>query len=147
MSCIITPIEHYGCKICGNEKIEANDMCASCNARQRKFERDSKKLEAKNQKKATYKIPKISEGLKTAMIDYVKAKREHLKEHPDCQIKLVGCQNDRKTNTIHHVAKRGKNLAKKEWFKTACIYCHDIVETKLSAAERREKGLLVTPKP
>lgn len=134
------------CKICGNPKIEANDMCASCNARQRKFERDSIKLEIKNQKKTAYKIPKISEKLKTALVEFAQKKIAHLKKHPDCQIKLVGCQNNRATNTVHHAAKRGVNLNKKEWFLTACEYCHHIVETKLSASERREKGLLITPK-
>ena len=137
------------CKICGSDRIENKELglCASCSSRHRKFERDSKKLEVKTQKKAAYKIPKISEGLKTAMVDYVKAKREHLKEHPDCQIKLIGCQNHRPTNTCHHCAKRGKNLSNKEYFKTACIYCHDQVERVMSAKERREKGLLITPKP
>lgn len=134
-----------GCDICGNKAIEANGKCGTCNARLRKFERDSKKLAQKNQKKASYKIPKISEPLKAAMVDYRKAKQEHLAAHPDCQIKLIGCQNDRRTNTVHHCAKRGKNLSKKEWFKTACTYCHDQTEFVLSAEIRREKGLLITP--
>lgn len=137
------------CKVCGNSKVENQtlELCASCSSRNRKFERGSKKLDSKNQKKAAYKIPKISEGLKAAMIDYVKAKREHLKEHPDCQIKLIGCQNNRPTNTVHHCAKRGKNLSKKEYFKTACQWCHDHTEFVLSAKTRREKGLLITPQP
>lgn len=136
------------CKICGNPKIENKELslCASCSARQRKFERDSKRLEVKNQKNATYKIPKISEKLKVALVDYKKAKDEHLKEHPDCQIKLIGCQNDRRTNTIHHCAKRGKNLNFKEYFKTGCLYCHNQVERVMGSKERREKGLLITPK-
>ena len=137
------------CKVCGNPKIENKELglCASCSARNRKFERDSKNLEVKNQKKATYKIPKVSEKLKAALIDYKKLRLEHLKEHPDCQVKLIGCQNHRPTNTVHHCAKRGKNLSKKEYFKTACTYCHDQTEFVLSAKTRREKGLLVTPKP
>ena len=137
------------CKICGSDRIENKELglCASCSSRQRKFERDSKKLESKTQKKAAYKIPKISEKLKTALVDYKKLRIEHLKKHPDCQAKLIGCQNDRKTNQLHHLAKRGSNLNNTDFFMTVCIPCHSTIETKLSAATRREKGLLITPKP
>lgn len=145
MSNLIEPTEHYGCKICGNPKIETNDMCASCNARQRKFERDSKRFGEKQQKKLTYKIPKISDKLKAELVTYAKRRKEHLQKHPDCQAKLVGCNNDRKTNQLHHLAKRGNNLNKSEYFMTVCVNCHSAIETKLSAQERREKGLLITP--
>lgn len=92
-------------------------------------------------------MPKISEKLKGALIEYAHKKAEHLKKHPDCQAKLLGCQNDRKTNQLHHGAKRGENLNKEEFFITVCVHCHSVIETKLSASERREKGLLITPKP
>ena len=135
-----------GCNICGNKATEANGNCGSCNARIRKFERQSKSLNEKTRKKWLYKIPKISDKLKAELVTYARKKKEHLEKHPDCQIKLVGCQNDRKTNSVHHPAKRGKNLNREEFFQTACIYCHDQVERVMSAKERREKGLLITPK-
>lgn len=88
-------------------------------------------------------IRQVSVKMAKELVIFEAKKAEHLKKHPDCQIKLVGCMNDRRTNTVHHAAKRGKNLNNEETFLTGCLYCHDQVETKLSAGERREKGLLL----
>lgn len=121
---------------CENYTEGNTDFCASHNHAMRKAKKDASKV------KVVTPIRKVSEKQAKELQVYEVLRAEHLKDHPDCQIKLIGCKNDRKTNTVHHCAKRGANLNKKEFFKTACLWCHDYVEFVMSAKERREKGLL-----
>ena len=94
-------------------------------------------------KKAPRPIHKVSKKMADQLKEYTMAKAEHLKEHPDCQARLKEiCRNDRRSNTIHHTAKRGKNLTNKATFLTVCVPCHDHIETVLSAKERRDLGYL-----
>lgn len=125
---------------CGNI-VENKDtgLCASCSAAIRKAERQAGK-----EKKPIRKIKPVSDSMRQKLKEYKPAKEQHLKEHPDCQVRLIGCQNNRETNSVHHAAKRGKNLANKETFLTACEHCHHQIEFVLSAAERRERGYLRT---
>lgn len=122
------------CIDCGNEKIEANGRCASCAAQKRKEQR----LDARPRK--TYRMPKVSVKQKEALKTYAVKRKEHLKKHPYCQLKLQGCTN--RATQVHHSAKRGINLNKEETFMSACECCHDQVERRLSAKERREGGFL-----
>lgn len=58
-------------------------------------------------KKAPRPIHKVSKKMADQLKEYTRAKAEHLKEHPDCQARLKEiCRNDRRSNTIHHTAKR-----------------------------------------
>lgn len=125
------------CVRCGNKIVENREtgLCASCSLDDRKSER----AEAKPVK--VYQMPRMSPKRKEDNKTYAVLSAEHLKEHPDCQIKLVGCTNQ--GNVVHHTAKRGKNLNVKRYFKTACVYCHNFIETRMSAHERREKGYLI----
>lgn len=125
------------CIRCGVEPIENKDtgLGANCAAMDRKAERAA----AKPVK--VYHMPKMSPKRKEENKTYAVLSAEHLKEHPDCQIKLVGCTN--KGNVVHHTAKRGKNLNVKKYFRTACEHCHRIIETVMSAQARREKGYLI----
>lgn len=122
---------------CENYCEGSTDLCASHNHLLRKQAREDAKppKEIKPIPKVT---PKMARALKTLSVK----KAEHLKKHPDCQIRLIGCTNQNKT--VHHSAKRGKNLLNEETFLTACEFCHDQIEFKLSAKERREKGFLRT---
>lgn len=126
---------------CGNP-IENKDtgLCASCNHAQRDAAKKANKV------KVFKPIRKVSKKMAKDLRKYGLKKAAHLAKHPDCQVRLVGCQNNLKTNTVHHAAKRGKNLNNEETFLTACEYCHDQIEFVLSAKERREKGLLITTK-
>lgn len=123
------------CLRCGNKVVEYDGLCASCRSDDRKAER----VAAKPVK--VYHMPKVSPKRKEENKTYAVLSAEHLKEHPDCQIKLIGCTN--KGNVVHHAAKRGKNLNVKKYFRTACTFCHSEIEFKLSAKERREKGFLI----
>lgn len=126
------------CKICGSDRIEHYGLmlCASCNADRRREER--KALKPKKEVKA---ISKISAKQAKALKEYAPKKEQHLKDHPNCQARLIGCTN--RNNTVHHCAKRGKNLSKEEYFLTACDWCHDQIEFVMSAQERKEKGFLI----
>lgn len=120
---------------CSNYTEGSTNFCASHNSLMRKAKRDAGKV------KVVTPIRKISAKMATELQEYEVKKAFHLKEHPDCQIKLIGCKG-RMNNTIHHTAKRGKNLNNEETFLTACSFCHDQVEFVMSATERRENGYL-----
>lgn len=124
------------CKVegCENYCEGGTDQCGSHNAMDRKLAKMAIK------EKKIYVIPKVSEKLAPLLRLYYKKKEEYLKKYPNCQIKLIGCTN--KAYQVHHSAKRGKNLTNEDTFMSACMWCHDIVETKLSAKERRENGFL-----
>lgn len=109
-------------------------LCASCGHAKRKEERVASK------EKKVYKIRKVSKKHAKELKTYSQVREEYLKRHPFCEIRLLGCTS--RATDIHHVGKRGLNLSDPSTFKAACRSCHTILETKLSAAERREKGLL-----
>ena len=122
---------------CDNPVEGRTEMCASHNYEQRKSEKQSKKVTIV--RPANKVSPKRAKELQ----EYNKLQKEQLKEHPECQIKILGvCIG--KATTNHHSAKRGKNYLNKETFLSACLPCHEFLETKLSAAERRDLGLLKT---
>jgi hypothetical protein len=124
------------CKVegCDNYCEGRTDQCASHNAMDRKLAKVAMK------EKKVYLIPKVSNKMAVDLRLYYKKREAHLKKHPSCQIKLIGCTG--KATTVHHSAKRGKNLTNEETFMSGCGHCHHLVETKLSAKERREKGFL-----
>lgn len=130
MSCIIE-----GC----DNQIENSDtgLCASHGLASRKAAKQALK------EKKVYKIPPISKKLAKERKQYSGpggSREQHLTEHPNCQIKLLGCEG--MATQVHHAAKRGKNLNNRETFMSACGHCHEIVEFVLSAKDRRELGLL-----
>lgn len=102
----------------------------------------SKDIRKAQEKKANQKqIAKMSEKRKKEMPIYKDKREEHLAKHPHCQIKIMDICLGRATE-IHHAGKRGKNYLNEETFMSACSPCHEFVETKMSAVERREKGFL-----
>ncbi len=131
------------CKVegCDNYCEGRTDQCGTHNALDRSMERKAAKFKIDFEIKIKYKMPKVTDKMAADLRIYYKRKDEHLKEHPNCQIRLIGCTG--KATQLHHAAKRGKNLTNKETFMSACGYCHDFVEFQMSAAERREKGFLI----
>ena len=123
---------------CDNYKEGNTDYCATHNLFLRKQAKEALKPQ-KQIKPIAQTSKKMAKNLRT----YSEKKKKHLEEHPDCQLRLLGCTNNRETNTIHHSGKRGANLNKEELFLTACDYCHNYVERVMSAADRREKGFLI----
>lgn len=124
------------CKECDRNPIENRDtgLCASCGALARKLERQASKPVK------VYQMPKVSPKMAKELRTYSQKKADHLKKHPYCQIKLIGCTH--RGTQVHHAAKRGKNLNNEETFMTACDDCHNYVERVMSAKERRERGFL-----
>lgn len=123
---------------CNNYVEGRTEFCGSCNYAQRKALRESIKPVK------IYQMRKVSSKLATGLKEYEVKKKAHLAKHPDCQALLKDiCMNNRRSNTIHHCGKRGKNLNNEETFLTVCVPCHDHIETVMSAAERRQKGFLI----
>lgn len=129
MTCQITPD-------CPNPCEGTTNGCASCNHALRKAEREAAKVKVRKPPK------KVSAGMSKKLVIYKDKKAEHLAKHPDCQARLIGCNNNRKTNTVHHCAKRGKNINNEETFLTVCDNCHYEIEFVMSAKDRRLYGFL-----
>lgn len=119
---------------CGNP-VENRDTgkCGSCSQAARKA--------AKVKVKVVTPPKRVSEKEAKRLAEYAPIRAGQLKEHPYCQLKLQGCEG--KATSVHHTKKRlGVNLTDKESLLSACDNCHYLCEFVLSAAERREKGLL-----
>ena len=112
---------------------ERNGKCASHNRQERRAETDALK------QKKVYRIPKQSDKRKVEDKQYAKLRREYLKEHPECQIKLFGCTYV--ATEIHHLESRGIRLNKVESWLSSCPECHKFLHDKLSAKEARDLGL------
>lgn len=127
------------CVQCGNTPVENPDtqLCASCGAAARKQAKRAAQV------KVVKPIRKVSAKMAKDLQDYGVLRRKHLAEHPECEVNLPGVC-DGQSNQVHHCAKRGVNLLQADTFKAVCQSCHTYIETKMSAEERRERGLLIT---
>lgn len=83
---------------CGNI-VENKDtgLCASCSAAIRKAERY-----ATMPHRVLKRIKPMSDKMRQNLKDYKPVKDQHLRQHPDCQVRLIGCQNNRETNTVQN---------------------------------------------
>lgn len=126
MYCELTP----GCT---NDKENKHTKgCGSCNAAARKASKVKVKVVAP--------VKKVSPQMAKKLVEYNVKRDKHLKDNPECQIKLTGCEIE--GSEVHHVEPRATGLNKEESFLTTCRNCHSILHDVLSASERREKGLL-----
>ena len=126
------------CSTCGGSPILHRGLCASC----LKAERDAEKKKNKPVKKPK-PIPKKSTKRKEQSKEYAVLRRGFLRMHPKCQARLIGCAD--LSVDIHHSAGRsGKEFLNIKNWMAVCRHCHSICHDKLSAKERREKGLLKT---
>jgi hypothetical protein len=112
-------------------------LCAGCAHTRRKAERQANKV------KIVTPPRKVSAKMAKQIQDYSVQRIQFLEENPECQVKIPNVCTGKAT-TVHHSAKRGKNLLNIETFVGACFDCHQYVEFVMSAEERREKGLLIT---
>lgn len=112
-------------------------MCAAHSWGLRKGERD----EAKYREKKFKAIKKVSEKMKIKLKTYKELRKEYLLTHPYCFANLEGCT--KKATQVHHLGGRGTKLNAVETFMACCFNCHSRLHSKLSATERREKGLMI----
>lgn len=122
---------------CENPVEGRTEMCATHNYEQRRAEKKASKIQV------VTPVRKVSAKQAKELQDYGVLRRIYLQEHPECEVNLPGICDGQAT-TVHHCAKRGKNLLKADTFKSACMPCHEFIETKMSAEERRARGFLIT---
>lgn len=111
-------------------------LCARHGAEMRKAERDSLKEKAKRKP-----LAKFSEKKADKLKPYAVLRRNYLKENPVCELHLQECQG--LSQEIHHCSTSEKDFLNTKTWKASCVSCHRRCEEKLSATERREKGLLL----
>lgn len=117
--------------------VEGNtDYCATHNHQLRKDIRIANKP-----KKPIYRIPKTSEKRKEKLKEYTPLRKQYLLDHPECEIKLIGCQAN--SIEIHHCSTSDKDFLNVKTWKAVCRFCHNKIEFFESAAERRLKGFLI----
>lgn len=121
---------------CSNLVEGRTDMCGSHNFEQRRADKRALNV------KMVQPVKKVSSKRAEEKVKYDALRIIHLREFPECQVKLKDICT-KKATTIHHAGKRGKNYLNRSTFLSACMECHDHLETKLTASERREKGLLI----
>lgn len=92
-------------------------------------------------KKAVKPLNKTSAKRKGKLKEYTPLRKQYLLDHPECEIKLIGCTG--KATQIHHCSTSDLDFLNTKTWKSADDYCHDQVERVLSASVRREKGLLI----
>jgi hypothetical protein len=130
----------YACRIDGCEnRVENPDtmLCATHGHTMRRAAKDALKV------KVVKPIKKVSVKMAKQLQDYSVQRRQYLAVHTECEVRLApDCDGD--SCEIHHSAKRGANLLNIDTFVATCRPCHVFIETKVSAEERRDKGLLRT---
>lgn len=111
--------------------------CASCNARERKEERQKFTDSLKKPRAISQRSEKKAEAdaeFKFLRIDF-------LIEYPVCQATFDGICNH-KSEEIHHTSISSLNYLNTETWMAICRHHHNIIERVLSAEKRRELGLL-----
>lgn len=127
------------CSSCGKEDyLFGYTLCKYC-YNKKKFQEKLAKKKLKSTPKKT-KIKQVSEKRKESLNEYNKVKAEYFREHPCCEVGLPGCYTcDERVRTLHHKKGRiGELLTNKEFFLTACISCHQLIEENPLMA--RENG-------
>lgn len=118
--------------------VEGNtDYCATHNAMLRKQAKQAKQV------KIVSAPRKVSAKQAQNLQDYGVLSRAYKAEHPECEVRLPGIC-DGMTTDCHHRAGRGSNLLDASTFIAVCRSCHNYIHDKMSAEERRERGLLIT---
>lgn len=122
---------------CGRP-VEGNTlMCATHNFEARKEARNAAKV------KVVHQVRKVSAKQAKNLQDYGVLSRIYKSQHPECEVRIEGVC-DGMTTDVHHRAGRGNNLLDASTFIASCRSCHNYIHDKMSAEERREKGLLIT---
>lgn len=105
---------------------------------------DKRKMLLSKPKKIYAKPNKVSDKRKVLNEEYSVLREQFLKDNPDCQIKLIGC--DGVSTDVHHKASGTNKVANlnnvKTWL-SVCRHCHHKIHVTFSAMEAREKGLKI----
>lgn len=111
-------------------------FCATHAHQFRKEAKDAKKV------KVVKTVRKVSEKRANEEKAYQVVRAGFLATHYYCAAKLEGCTY--KATDVHHSSGReGKKLTDVTKFIAVCRNCHSLLHDKLSAAERRDKNLLI----
>lgn len=113
------------------------EYCATHGHLIRKQERERLKV------RVVQPIRKVSVKQAKQNQDYGVLSRQYKAEHPECEVRIEGVC-DGMTTDVHHRAGRRSNLLDASTFIAVCRSCHTYIHDKMSAEERREKGLLIT---
>lgn len=139
---------------CENVTEGNTEFCGSCNRHHRKVAKERqqaglKKLAQIEKLKVASLTPrptvkKVSAKRKELNKDYDLLRLEYLAEHPNCEIRLVGC--DSTAIEIHHTysgSNKVAHLNDVSTWKATCTWCHRQLHDKMSAKEARERGLKI----
>lgn len=121
------------CQSCNEYRpLERNGCCASCNAAERKSERQAKKVNIAKP------VAKVSDKRAGQMVEYYKLRKEYLALYPVCEVE--DCHL--KAVEIHHQRGReGERLLDTNFFMAICHAHH--VEYTDKSKEAKEKGISV----
>lgn len=120
------------CIDCGGTPVEAFGRCASCNAKNRKAERESKKV------KVVKPMKKVSEKHADELTKYPNLRKQFLEYKMICE--FDGCKE--KSTQVHHCSKSATNFLNTDTWMAICATHHNFIEREMSAEERRVKGYL-----
>ncbi len=112
-----------------------NGICYSHDKEEKREAKEKLKV------KKVYKIPAKSKNKAKEDSQYGPLRKKFLEEYPMCNASING-ECGKPAVEIHHVSLSGTNFLNTETWVGCCIDCHRIIETVLSAEERRLKGLL-----
>ena len=117
-------------KICNECKKEtyifSKGRCKPCanNEYARRGIENQRAKERKPRKAKNYRIPRVSKSMLKKLAEYRPLRDAYMSAHEICEVK--GC--NRKSQDLHHVARRGKNLCNVDTFLAVCRECHIYIE-------------------
>lgn len=91
-----------------------------------------------------YVIPKVSDKQAKINALYSVLRKQYLKDHPNCQVKLRVCSG--KATEIHHThfgSDKRTHFLDSSTFKSICRHCHRFIHDEMSSKEQRERGLKI----
>lgn len=128
---------------CENPRLGNLEGCASCESALRRLAKDLNKVPKKPKL-----LKKVSDGKKLVNGEYSKLRKEYLQIWSRCEtgamlyasVGFAGCTKH--STQIHHCSVSATNFLNSDTWLSVCPECHEFIETKLSAWERRELDLL-----
>jgi len=121
-------------------------LCKNCamkyNYQNKEKVADSGLNKAREVKK--YVIPKVSDKQAKINALYSVLRKQYLKDHPNCQVKLRVCSG--KATEIHHThfgSDKRTHFLDSSTFKSICRHCHRFIHDEMSSKEQRERGLKI----
>jgi len=130
-----------------SRKANRQSCCPKCYRPEQSITRKEKVSEnglnkAREVKK--YVIPKVGEKQAKINALYSVLRKQYLKDHPNCQVKLRVCSG--KATEIHHThfgSDKRTHFLDSSTFKSICRHCHRFIHDEMSSKEQRERGLKI----